>query len=270
MNEPMPSLRPFTRELDRVSCYEFRGHQEAFARLLLAVEHRLLGVLTGEVGSGKSALIRRLIRSLDTMTVLPIYISMADLKPRDFYAELLQHVDEVPPYSVSKSRRLWEDVLSRREAQGDRSIVVVIDEAHEMNEAMLLELRFVMSHQMDSRSLFPVLLTGQPELRKKLRLKKYEAIAQRVGIQYHLQGMTREETGAYIRHHLKTAGMERPVFSESAANMVHGASQGIPRIVNQICSQALFEAEGKGHEVVEEAHIGRVLADMDKQRGATG
>lgn len=139
-----------------------------------------------------------------------------------------------------------------------------------MNEAMLLELRFVMSHQMDARSLFPVILAGQPELRRTLRLKKYEAIAQRISMQYHLQGMSREETGSYIKHHLKVAELERPVFSESAMQMVHSASGGIPRIVNQVCRQALYEAEGKGHEVVEEAHIGRVLADLDRQRGAAG
>lgn len=262
------SLRPFTRELD--TAYEFQGHREAYARLNLAVEHRLLGVLTGEVGSGKSALLRRLFRSLDPMRTLPIYLSMADLKPRDFYAQLLHHVEEEPPYSVAKARRLWTEVMAHREAQAERGVVVVIDEAHEMSEAMLLELRFVMSHQMDARSLFPVLLAGQPELRKKLRLKKYEAISQRIGIQYHLSGMSRDETAGYVRHHMEVTQMQRPLFSESAIQMLHAASQGIPRVVNQICSQALFDAEGKDGEVVEDMHIGRVLADMERQRGTAG
>lgn len=262
------SVRPFTREVE--PCYEFQGHREAYARLNMAVEHRLLGVLTGEVGSGKSALLRRLFRSLDPMRSLPIYLSMADLKPRDFYAQLLAHVEEEPPYSVAKARRLWSEVMARREVQAERSVVVVIDEAHEMSEAMLLELRFVMSHQMDARSLFPVLLAGQPELRKKLRLKKYEAISQRIGIQYHLGGMSREETGGYVRHHLELAKLQRPLFSESAIQMLYAASQGIPRVVNQIASQALFEAEDKNADVVEEIHIGRVLADMDRQRGTAG
>jgi type II secretory pathway predicted ATPase ExeA len=264
------SVRPFTRETDAASCYEFQAHQEAFARLNLAMEHRLLGVLTGEVGSGKSALLRRLIRMLDTMRTLPICVSTADLKPRDFYAELLRHVGEEACYSVAKARRSWNEALTRREVQGERGILVIIDEAHEMSEAMLLELRFVMSYQMDARSLFPVILAGQPELRRKLRLKKYESISQRIGIQYHLSGMSRDETGGYIRHHLSAAGKDRPIFSESAVQMLHAASQGIPRVVNQIASQALFDVEEKGAEVVEESHIGRVLADMDRQRGTAG
>lgn len=181
-----------------------------------------------------------------------------DLKHRDFYAQLLHQVEEEPPYSVAKARQLWNEVLARREAKAECSVVVVIDKAHEMSEAMLLELRFVMSHQMDS-SLLPVMLAGQPDLPKKLRLKKYEASSQRIGIhQYHLGGMSREGTAGYIRHHLTTAQMERP-FSESAIQMLHAVSQGIPHIVNQICSQALFD--GKSADVVGEMHIGSVLAD---------
>gem|GEM_PF-4247077 len=72
------------------------------------------------------------------MRTLPIYLSLADLKPRDFYAQLLTHVKEEPPYSVAKARRLWSEVIARREAQAEREVVVVIDEAHEMSEAMLL------------------------------------------------------------------------------------------------------------------------------------
>ncbi|WP_286893373.1 AAA family ATPase [Thermobacillus sp.] len=71
--------------------------------------------------------------------------------------------------------------------------------------------------------------------------------------------MNREETAGYVRHHLEAAGFQRPVFSESAIQMLYAASQGIPRVVNQICSQALFEAEGKDADVVEEMHIGRVF-----------
>ena len=69
---------------------------------------------------------------------------------------------------------------------------------------------------------------------------------------------------------MKTAGLAVPVFSESAIAQVHAASQGIPRIINQICSRALYDASHRGHEVIEEAHIARVLADYDRQRGVAG
>lgn len=262
-------VRPFSKELDPAHCYEFHGHREASARLDLMIEHRTLGVLTGEVGSGKSTLIRRLFASLDTMTYLPIYLCHAHLKPREFYAGLLDAVGVEPVYTVSKARKLWQEVVRSRTAPGEKTLVIVIDEGHEMSETMFLELRFALNYNMDSASLFPLILVGQPELRKLLRLKKYEATLQRVGMQYHLGGMGKEETNAYIRHHMTVSQTEKPIFAESALGRIFAASQGIPRVVNQICTQILIEAAARNLEVIEESDIVRVLADMDRQRGLT-
>jgi type II secretory pathway predicted ATPase ExeA len=263
------TFKPFSKDFDTLHCYESGGHQEALARLQLMIEHRYLGVLTGEVGSGKSTLIRKLFAGLDTMSYQSIYLSKAKLTPRDFYGSLLGFMGIEAPFSVTKARHLWEEVLQNRIAGADRTLVVVIDEAQELSEAMMLELRFILSYNMDSCALFPLILVGQPELRKQLRLKKYEATIQRIGLQYHLGGMTKEETYAYIRHHMKASQTEIPVFAESAMQRIHTASQGIARITNQICTQALLETAGKGTEVIEESHIARILADLERQRGGT-
>lgn len=105
----------------------------------LIVEHRYLGVLTGEFGSGKSTCIRRLFSGLDPMVYQPIYISMSGLKPGDFYGALLQHLGEVAPYSILKAKRLWDEILQHRVAQGERTLVVIIDEAQEISESRMLE-----------------------------------------------------------------------------------------------------------------------------------
>lgn len=265
--EETSSFQPFSKELASSLCYESKGHQEALARLEIMVEHRYLGVLTGEVGSGKSTCIRRLFSGLDSMVYQPIYISVSGLKPRDFYGALLQHMGEVAPYSVAKAKRLWDEILQQRKAQGERTLVIVIDEAQEMSESMLLELRFIMNHNMDSYSFFPLILVGQPELRKTLRLKKYEPTVQRIGMQYHLQGLTKEETYGYIRHQLKMGKLQEPVVAESALQRIFAASQGIPRVINLICRQALYDAQTNRNEVIEENHIARVLADLERQRG---
>jgi type II secretory pathway predicted ATPase ExeA len=265
-----PKFQPFSKEMDTAFCFESRGTQEAMARLDLMVQHRYLGVLTGEVGGGKSTLIRRLFDKLDAMTYVPVYLCKPGLKPRDFYSIALSHIGVEPAYSVPKARQLWDDSLSSRIAQGERMLVVVIDEAHEMSGEMIGELRFVLNHNIDSRSLFALILVGQPELRKMLRLKKHEATAQRIGLQYHLIAMTKEETFAYIRHHMKVSQTESPVFAEGAMQRIYAASQGLPRVINQICTQALLETAGKNLEVIEEVHIVRILADMDRQRGIAG
>lgn len=122
---------PFSRQIGASALYESQGHREALARLQLMVENRYLGLLTGEVGSGKSTLIRRLFQSLDPMRYLPIYVSMANLKPRDFYGELLRHTGEMPPFSLVKAKHLWAEVLQARQEQAEKTPVVVVDEAQE-------------------------------------------------------------------------------------------------------------------------------------------
>lgn len=259
---------PFSRNTGKSGFYNSLGHQEALARLTMMVQQQYLGVITGEIGSGKSTIIRHFTQQLDPMLYQLIYLKTANLKPRDFYSEALQSLGEEAISSLVKARRIWAEVLEKRCSQKDKSLVILIDEAQDMSESMLLELRFIMNHQMDSVSLFPLILAGQPELRRTLRLKKYEAISQRVQLQYHLGGLSKDESFAYVRHRMKNAELSSPVFAESALLLIYSATQGIPRIINLICTQALYEAFQKKADVIEENLVGRILADMDRQRGA--
>ncbi|GGJ14538.1 ATPase AAA [Alicyclobacillus cellulosilyticus] len=261
---------PFRRNVEGHEFYETAAHREALARMEWVLEQNALGLLTGEVGSGKSTLIRRLIGGLDEMKWLPIYICVPGLRPREFYGELLSYLGEASPYSVNRARKLWNERVQAGGLAGERRWVVVIDEAQDISEEMLQELRFVRNQRMDAVSPFPLILVGQPELRRKLRLKKYEAISQRIEMVYHLTGMTREETADYVRHQIQLTGKAAPLFTDSALHLIYGASRGIPRVVNQICLQALYDAAAKNSDVVEDAHIQRVLADQEWQRGAAG
>ena len=259
---------PFGRDPGKTGFYSSLGHQEALARLHIMVKYRYLGVLTGEIGSGKSTMIRYFTQQLDPLQYQVVYVNLSSLKPRDFYSEVLQAVGEEPTASLTKARRLWAQTVDNRHTQQDRVLVIVIDEAQDMSDSMLLELRFITNHQMDSLALFPLILVGQPELRRTLRLKKYEAISQRVQLQFHLGGLTKEDAFTYIRHRMKSVALASPVFAESALVLIHSATQGIPRLMNLICTQVLYEAHLKQIDVIEENLVGRILADMDRQRGA--
>lgn len=261
---------PFSRAPQEDNLFLADAHAEAIARLQLMVENRYFGVLTGDVGSGKSTLIRHLVHTLDPMRYQAVYLSQAGMSPRDFYGELLRHMGEEPLFSLTRSKRLFERVLTDRSAQGDKVLVVIIDEAQEISPAMLLELRFALNQQMDSVSLFSLILVGQPELRRTLRKNKYEAIAQRIRLQYHLAGLTADETAAYIRHQLKGALMSAPLFADSAIHLIHSETKGIPRLINHICTHALYEAHRKGSDVIEDGLIIRILADAERQRGTAG
>ena len=131
---------------------------------------------------------------------------------------------------------------------------------------MLTELRFAMSHRLDSCSLFPLILVAQPEIRRPLTLKKNAALAQRIQLSFHLSGLSQAEVAQYVRHRMNVATVNTPVFAEGALTMLHSATQGIPRLINQFAGQALLEALSKNLQVIDENIIGRVLADYDRQR----
>src|SRR5208337_1864922 len=148
------SLAPFARAPHSKDIYGSSAYNEALARLRLMVEHRYFGVLTGEVGSGKSTLIRHLAQTLDPMRYQVVYLSQAEMKPRDFYGTLLRHLGEEPLFSLTRAKHLFETALARRSEQGDKSLVVIVDEAQDISPALLLELRFALNQQMDATSLF--------------------------------------------------------------------------------------------------------------------
>ncbi|ABO50615.1 Type II secretory pathway component ExeA (predicted ATPase)-like protein [Desulforamulus reducens MI-1] len=184
--------------------------------------------------------------------------------------ELLRHLGEETPFSITKAKRLFDEALMARTAQGGKELVIILDEAQDISSSLLLELRFARNQQMDSLSLFTLILVGQPELRRTLRMNKFEAITQRIQLRYHLTGLMAEETATYICHQMKTASLTTPLFSDSAIKLIHTETKGIPRLINSLCSQALYDAKRRNSDVIEESMIGRILADAERQRGTVG
>lgn len=240
---------------------------EACARMELALSGNSIGVLTGEIGSGKSTVIRHLTLKLPSNNFEVVYLCVSRMKPRDLYSELLYKIGESPPFVLNQAKRLFNEVIQQRHKQNEKKLCLIIDEAHEIHPDTLLEIRILMNFEMDSGSLFPLILCGQPELRKLLKLKKFEPISQRIKMQYHLLGMTKNELTEYVNVRMSSAQMDRPVFSESALTKIYSYSQGIPRIINALCSATLFDSLSSNDTVIEEKHIAKVIADMDRQKG---
>ena len=258
------SATPFTRELAPSMLFGSRAHKEAVARISWLVSERALGLVTGEVGSGKSVAARAAVAELDSSRHTVVYLANPAVGTRGMYAEIVTALGGVPRYQKAALIAQATNLLAQEEDEWGRRVVVLIDEAHALDDA-LEEIRLLMAAEMDSRAAFGCVLLGQPTLRKRIRLGTYAALNQRVALRYVLEGMDREETGRYIAHHLKLAGRADVLFSDDAVALVHQVSRGLPRAVNNLATQALVAAYVKRKSVVDESSARMAAAEVDAE-----
>lgn len=236
---------PFAITPDPRYLYLSDRHAEALAHLLYGVTHSGGFVqLTGEVGTGKTTVVRSLLSQVpDNADVALI------LNPRVSPLELLQGICDELRLPVADAARssikqlvdVLNEYLLARHALG-RRVVVIIDEAQQLSPEVLEQVRLLTNLETATTKLLQVILIGQPELRELLARTDLRQLAQRVTGRYHLEPLTREETIAYVRHRLKVAGAIGPLFTPAALHEVHRLSRGTPRLINVLCDRALLAA----------------------------
>jgi len=262
------SSPPFTRAVAPASLFGSEQHRELLARLRYLVTNRGFGLITGEVGSGKSTAIRALGANIDAARHPILYVSQSGLTPRHLYQELSLALGLNPAHQTAEARRQVTRALWDAHACHDRRPLVVIDEAHLLSPAMLEEIRFLTNFQMDSASPMALCLVGQTELRSRLRLRAFEAISQRVNLRFHLTGLPEPETKAYIGHHLKVAGVAHPLFSDEAVRLIYHFTKGIPRRVNNLGTACLLAGYLGEKPLIDEDTVKKALAELEDDLSA--
>lgn len=259
-------MNPFLTESDKKEVLGF-AQQEALIRMRHVVSSGSLGVLTGEVGSGKSTLLNLLTAEQQQTDRQVIWLSSSRMSVKELYGGVLKALGETPAFSATKVKQQWRELLESRSLSGGRDMLLLIDEAHEMPDTTLLEIRFLMTEPQSTLPAFPVILAGQGKLRRTLNTNLMEPIAQRIRMQYHLGGLTPAECQKYLDDRMQGADLKRPVFTETASRAIHSISQGIPRIVNQLAGSSLMLVLRNNENAIEERHVKSILADMEQQRG---
>jgi len=254
---------PFSRGIRPQDLYLPQQFRELLARLTYCVRTRGFALVTGEVGSGKSTALRALAHQLDPSAYHVLYISQSGLTPRHLYRELCVGMGLRPAFSAADSRRLLVQALWDSYRNQGKQPVIVIDEGHLLSPVMLEEIRFLTNFQMDSASPMALILVGQTELRHRLKLQTFEAIAQRVSIRYHLAGLTEQETKEYVLHHMKVAGASRPIFSDEALSLIYHHSKGIPRRINNLCTTCLIDGYFQEKPIIDEVTVRRAAQEFE-------
>jgi type II secretory pathway predicted ATPase ExeA len=255
---------PFSKELAPSMLFTSRAHAEAVARISWLVSERALGLITGEVGSGKSVAARAAVASLDSSRHSVIYLANPAVGTRGMYGEIVSALGGTPRFHKAALIAQATSLLQAEETEWGRRVLVVIDEAHLLGDS-LEELRLLMAAEMDSRAAFACLLLGQPTLRRRIRLGSFVALNQRIALRYVLEGMDRKETAAYVAHHLKLAGRADAIFSDDALSLVHQVSRGLPRAVNNLATQCLVAAYAANKAIVDESCARAAAAEVDAE-----
>lgn len=253
---------PFGRALAPQMLHRHGAHAEAVARIGWCIGERGLGVVTGEVGAGKTVAVRAALAGLDASRHTTIYLGNPAVGGRGIYAAIVTALGGVPRFHKAALIPQTMDLLHAEEHERGRTSILVLDEAHLLDAEQLEELRLLTNSEMDSHSPFACLLVGQPTLRRRIKLGTFAALDQRITLRYAMNGMTDTETAAYIGHHLKLAGRSDTLFGDDAVALIHQVSRGLPRAVNNLAVQALVAAYANKKAIVDESSARAAVAEV--------
>jgi len=253
---------PFGRDLAPQMLHRSASHNEAVARIGWCIQERALGVVTGEVGSGKTVATRAATAALDASRHTIIYLGNPAIGARGLYAAIVTALGGVPRFHKANLIPQTADLLAAEEGERGKHVVVIVDEAHLLAPDQLEELRLLTNADMDSHSPFACVLIGQPTLRRRIKLGTFAALDQRIALRFAMPPMTPAETGNYIAHHLNLAGRADTLFSDDATALIHQVARGLPRAVNNLAVQALIAAYATKKAIVDETSTRAAITEI--------
>lgn len=264
--------KPFTITPDPRYLFMSTRHGEALAHLIYGVsESDGFIQLTGEVGTGKTTLIRSLFQQLPEKADIALILN-PQLSAREFLASIASELG-IESASESDSLKSLIDTLTDHlltsHAAGRRTILVV-DEAQLLTTEVLEQVRMLTNLETARQKLLQIILIGQPELRELLSRNDLRQLAQRITARYHLEPLTREETSSYIDHRLQVAGATGSIFTANAKREIFSQSKGIPRLINVICDRSLLGAYVREEPRVDKELVRQAAREIKGVSGSSG
>ena len=255
---------PFSLSPDPAFFYRSQQHEEALANLVYGVQSRKgFIVLSGEVGTGKTTMLECLRDYLESQYIEFAYVFNSRITVEQFF-EMIAYDLDLPCTRTSKTEVLFAlNQLLVEQTHDGRTVVLIVDEAHNLEWEVLEEIRLLGNLENRNGKLLQIVLAGQPELDRKLDAPNLRQLKQRVVLRTTLHPFTLREAVEYIQSRLEHAGMQsQTVFPEDLMAEVHLRSKGIPRVINAICDNLLLTAFALETKVCTKEMLDEVCKDM--------
>lgn len=256
--------RPFSISPDPRFLFMSNRYREALAHLTYGVEDGGgFVLLTGEVGTGKTTVCRCLLQQLPDDTRLAFVLN-PKLNSLELLATICDELD-IPYPDNCESLKVLTDKISEyllRCYEKGLSVVVMIDEAQNIETEVLEQIRLLTNLETNQKKLLQIILVGQPELQEKLARRELRQLAQRITARYHLRPLNLKETMAYVLHRVKIAGGRKNLFTRGSIEVLHNRTAGIPRLINTICDRALVAASSRNKAQVDNKVMNEAVSDV--------
>lgn len=253
--------KPFSIQPDPDFLYFGRRHAIAYAMLEYGIDNKAgFSVICGEIGCGKTTLVRHLLNNLgDNLTVGIVYNTHQQIN--DLLGWVMLAFGQ--PYEGMSQIALFDafqQFLIKNYSQGKR-VVLIVDEAQNLKAEALESLRMLSNINADKDQLLQIILVGQPQLRDLLRKPELEQFVQRVAVDFFIPPLEAFEVKNYIENRLKIAGREKPLFNQESIDLIAEASRGIPRSINILCDTALVYGFSTSAAIIDKSLVEEVLKD---------
>lgn len=255
---------PFSIAPDPSFLYLSSGHSEALAHLMYGFSHGGFVLITGEVGTGKTTLLRNLLKQTpDDLDVA--FILNPRLTVRELLETLCEELGVAYDIDATVTVKQFIDALNKHLLSthySGRSTVVIIDEAQNLSPAVLEQIRLLTNLETDEKKLLRIILLGQPELADLLARQELRQLAQRITARYHLRQLNKHDSYAYVVHRLSRAGGNPHIFTLGALHRLYRLSKGIPRLINIIADRALLGAYVEDNQRVSARVVSRAADEV--------
>lgn len=231
----------FNKQIRTDQLYRHAQLDELGHFLAGALDQGAIAILTGPVGAGKSTALRAFLSRLDPARFAVIYVGFT-AHDRALFRDIAQQLGLSPVFLKSDLIGQIHTAVERLWMGKNRQTLLVVDDAHLLPDALLVEIRQLLNFEMDSSAPLGLFLAGKSALRARLREPQHEELYQRAPIRYSLAGLSRAETAEYIAAHMAAVGGEAAIFADDAIDLVYQHSKGIPREINNLCVYALITA----------------------------